>query len=652
MKNRVLVTTLTTALILWGTVAAHAQTTAWDGETSYQKVFVDTDNFGMSYLDSLEQKYSKATAATTRLEILNDLAYYWHTRNLNRSKDYALEGIASARELQDTLWQGRISATLGAVLLRMEKLDSALFMLKTARSKVNREDLPFLLTQMGYVYERRGELDKAADYATEALNVSRSIQDTYGMAVALSDMSNLFWKQAKYEMGLDYGHKSLDLFEQTGLNSLDYDFTLYVVGNNYLALKQYEEARKLYEHAIAIGERYGFYNNLSDIYISLVELYSFQNNYDAASAAAESAIKYAGLLDNNFMLMRSWLSLGKLQNLQGKFLSAVESLTTCIRIATPEFGDEFFLSQAYESLGKAYAGSHNYREAYLAFEKYDELKNAVFTAEADQRISQLQAQFSSAEKDSTIQEQESKIRRQRATQTFIIVITILLVIAFVLLYTTLRSNSKKKELLERQNEEKEYLLKEIHHRVKNNLEIVSSLLSLQSAQIKDRKIADAMQKSEQRVHSMSMIHQKLYQGKSLSHIEMKDYFENLGTYIIHTFGKEGKVKLVCDMAPLELDVDHAVPIGLIVNELITNALKYAYPDNRKGLVEVSLRQSGNQLHLKVADDGIGKDITNMRGTGFGTQLIALLTAQLDGKMQLSVEQGTAVSFEFIVPQAA
>ena len=101
----------------------------------------------------------------------------------------------------------------------------------------------------------------------------------------------------------------------------------------------------------------------------------------------------------------------------------------------------------------------------------------------------------------------------------------------------------KKELLEQQNKEKEYLLKEIHHRVNNNLEIVSSLLALQSAQLKDGKLADAMHKSEQRIHSMSMIHQKLYQGKSLSKIEMRDYFENLGNYIIHTFGKEDEVVL-------------------------------------------------------------------------------------------------------------
>ena len=652
MKNYVLATALCTTLFLGAYFTVHAQIVDPGKSNPYQKVFLETDNFGTSYLDTLELGWQRVALPQAKMEILNDLAYYWHTRNLKRSEELAIKGIRLAVELKDTTALGRFQSTLGAVLLRMEKLDSALFVLKRARTRIKARDLPFLLTQMGYVYERRGALDDAANYAMEALKIAESNQDIYGMAVAYSDLSNLFWKREKFKKGLEYGLKSIALFEQTGLNSLDYDFTLYVVGNQYLALNQYQEARNHFDHAIAIGERYGFYNNLSDTYISMVELLALQNQYEEASAAAENAIKYAELLDNNFMLMRSWLSLGKLQYLQGKFLSAVESLETSIRIATPEFGDAFFLSQAYENLGKAYAGSHNYKEAYGAFEKYDQLKNTVFTAQADQRISQLEAQFDSDEKDSTIQEQESKIQRQRATQTFIIVVTALLVVVLVLLYTTLRSNSRKKELLEKQNKEKEYLLKEIHHRVKNNLEIVSSLLALQSAQIQDSKIADAMQKSEQRIHSMSMIHQKLYQGKSLSKIEMKDYFENLGNYIIHTFGKEREVALKCDMPSLELDVDHAVPIGLIVNELVTNALKYAYPAGRRGLVQVKLTKEGNQLRLRVSDDGVGKDITNMRGTGFGTQLIALLTDQLDGKMELSVEHGTSVSFEFQVNQAA
>lgn len=652
MRGPILQTVFTCLLLSCSIKFSIAQSETLQNEISYKKVFIETDNFGTSYLDQLETNYKNATVDSLRFHFLNDLAYYWHTRNLITAKEFVDKGIKLTEGKNDTLWHGRFRATQGAILLRMEKLDSAYTVLKTAEKLVLPKDLPFVYTQLGYVFERRGQLSKAADYVLKAREQAEENNDIYALAVAFSDLSNLFWKQSKFLMGLEYGLKSLEFFEQTGLNSLDYDFTLYVVGNNYLALEEYEEARNKYEHAIAIGERYGFYNNLSDVYISLVDLYAFIKEYQKADIAASNAIKYAELLDNNFMLMRSWLSLGKLQNLEGKYLSAVESLKNSIAIATADFGDEFYLSQAYENLGKAFAGSHNYKEAYLAFEKYDQLKKEIFTAEADQRISLLQTEYNVAQKENTIQLQKTKIQQQRNTQTFIIVVSALLAILLVTLYATLRSNSKKKRLLEKQNNEKEYLLKEIHHRVKNNLEIVSSLLSLQSAQIKDKKIADAMQKSEQRVHSMSMIHQKLYQGKSLSHIEMKDYFENLGRYIIHTFGKEGKILLRCEMKPLELDVDHAVPIGLIVNELVTNALKYAYPNRETGEITVSLKKKGEHLNLKVTDDGIGKDITNMRGTGFGTQLIQLLTEQLDGKMKLSVEQGTSVSFKFQLHKAA
>jgi two-component sensor histidine kinase len=216
-----------------------------------------------------------------------------------------------------------------------------------------------------------------------------------------------------------------------------------------------------------------------------------------------------------------------------------------------------------------------------------------------------------------------------------------------------RSNIRKNNLLENQNREKAYLLKEIHHRVKNNLEIVSSLLSLQSAQITDPNITEAIQKSQQRVQSMSMIHQKLYQGKSLENIEMKDYFLNLGTCLIHSFGAEDQIEIECEMVPLELDVDMAIPIGLIVNELLTNALKYAFPDARPGVISVNLRESGTLLRLTVADNGIGKLPDNTSpGGGFGTQLIQLLTQQLDGKMELNVLNGTSVTIQFQFNKAA
>ena len=654
MTTSLLKTVLVILCSLLNSSLVFSQIITFDGELSYKKVFVETDNFGLSYLSVLEEAYQKVDDHPLKYSILNDLAYYWHTRNLTTAMNFTRDGLAITSEDDNSLWEGRFQITQGAILLRMEKLDSALIVLNEAKSKVEKVDLPFLYTQMGYVYERKGLLARAADFAMKSLRLAEELNDSKALALAYSDLSNLFWKQSKFRQGLEYGLRSLTLFEQRGINDLDYDFTLYVVGNNLVALEEYEEAVKYYEHAIAIGERYGFYNNLSDINISLVGLNAVLKRYDQALLSGENALKYAKLLDNNFMLMRSWLAIGKLQNLQGKYLSAIESLKKSIEIATDDFGDEFYLSQAYEGLGKAYAGSHNYKEAYLAFEEYDRLKNAIFTTEADHRISLLQTEHEVAQKESTIQIQEDQIKKQRSRQTFISIIAALLLLLLVLLYKTVQSNKRKNNLLEIKNKEKEFLLKEIHHRVKNNLEIVSSLLALQSEQITDRKVRDAMQKSQHRVHSMSMIHQKLYQGKSLSVIEMKDYFTNLSNYIIDTFDAENQVTVDCDMDKLELDVDMAVPIGLIVNELITNSMKYAFPNGEDGKVSISLTEKNDHLLLEVSDNGVGKPLSigENEGTGFGTQLISLLTKQLEGKMSLEVKNGTSVSFEFQHHKAA
>ena len=647
MRIRLLKSGFILAFSILNSFLGIAQIVDFNSEKPYKKVFVDTDNFGASYLDVLEEAYPLAKPDSLKFSMLNDLAYYWHTRNLKTSLDFTNQGLKLTTAKKDTLWEGRFQITQAAILLRMEKLDSALHVLNQAKKKVLEKDLPFLNTQLGYVYERKGQLDKAVDYALQSLRLGEKLFDKKAIALAYSDLSNLFWKQSKFETGLEYGLKSAEIFEARDINDLDYGFTLYVIGNNYLALKDYQKALNYFEHSIAIGERYGFYNNLSDVYISEVDLYTFLNEFEKAESAGKNAVKYAALLDNNFMLMRSWLSIGKFQNIQGKYVSAIESLKKSIAIASDDFEDAFYLSQTYETLGKAYAGNHNYQEAYQAFAEYDNLKSQVFTAAADQRTSLLRTEFDVAQKESTIQLQEAQINRQRTRQTLIIIVVLLLVLYLILLYKAIKNNIKQNKLLKKKNKENEFLLKEIHHRVKNNLEIVSGLLALQSAEIDDPKVFNAMQKSKHRIQSMSMVHQKLYQEKSLSSIEMKAYFEELANYVVNVFDAGNRIEVFFEMNSLELDVDTAIPIGLIVNELVTNSLKYAFPNNQKGIIKIGLKKEGSQLFLKVSDNGIGKSEKEAYiGTGFGTKLIQLLTRQLEGKMNLNIENGTMVSFEF------
>ena len=635
-------------LLVLSTIFSYGQIIDFSKDNPYQRVFVDTDNFGTSYLDILEDAYTKVEIDTIKFSILNDLSYYWHTRNLNKALAFSKMGLKMTTSKKDTLWHGRFQITQGAILLRMEKLDSAQIVLEDALQKVLPIDQIFLNTQLGYVFERRGQIDIAADYIMESLRIAELHNEKHGIAIAYSDLSNLLWKQNKFERGLEYGLKAVSIFEESKVNDLDYDFTLYVAGNNYLALKKYEQAINYFNHAISIGERYGFYNNLCDVYISLVDLYAAQNQFDQAEDAGLNAIKYAELLENNFMLMRSWLSIGKLQHLQGKYITAIESLKKSIEIGTDDFGDAYFLSQAYGTLGKAYAGNHNYEDAYQALEEYDKLHNLFFTSEADYRFSLLQTEFDVAQKETTIQVQENQIRRQKSRQTFIVITTALLFLLLSVMYITYRNNRKKNRMLERQNIEKEFLLKEIHHRVKNNLGIVSSLLSLQSALIKDPVVKNVIEESENRVYSMSMIHQKLYQGKTIDAIEMKDYFINLGTHVLDSFGASDRIIINCEMDPFELGIDTAIPLGLIVNELLANSLKYAFPDKREGKIYISLKEiKNNSISLKVSDDGIGKDNSKpVSGTGFGSQLIKLLVQQLEGTLNETIKDGTTYSLEF------
>ena len=636
-------TVLLSAFIPW---CSFGQIFDFNKDVPYQKVFVDTDNFDASYLDILENNWSKVKEDTIRFSALNDFAYYWHTRNLNTSLAYTLHGLSLCKN--HPLWEGRFQITLGSILLRMEKLDSAFSVMEDAKTKVNASDLACLNTQLGYVFERKGELVKAADYAMESLRLGEQLNDKKAMALAYSDLSNLFWKQSKFKQGLEYGLKSIVLFEERGIKDLDYDFTLYVVGNNYLELGQHDEALQYYRKSIEIGEHYGFYNNLSDVYISLVDLNAYLEKFEDAENAGANAVKYAELLENDFMLMRSWLAIGKMQILEGKHQDAVRSLSTCINVATADFGDEYYLSQAYEVLSQAYAKTGNYVLAYNAMLKYDALEDQIFTAEADQRISRLQTEFDVAIKESTIKLQETELAQQRTRQTIILIIAVFLLLFLVFLYRIYQINRKKNTLLEKQNKEKEFLLKEIHHRVKNNLEIVSSLLALQSAQLTDSSAVEAMQESQNRVQSMSIIHQKLYQGTNLSTIEMKTYLCNLGSHVLDSFGMEEQVKISYDMENMELDVDTAIPLGLIVNELLTNTMKYAFPNNRKGEVKLALTQpSEKKLQLDVSDNGVGQQVNGeIKGTGFGMQLVDLLCRQLQGKMKQTGEHGTAIRFDF------
>jgi two-component sensor histidine kinase len=200
-------------------------------------------------------------------------------------------------------------------------------------------------------------------------------------------------------------------------------------------------------------------------------------------------------------------------------------------------------------------------------------------------------------------------------------------------------------------EEKEVLLKEIHHRVKNNLQVISSLLYLQSKSIKDKAALQMFQESQNRVRSMAFIHERLYQSQDLARVDFAEYVRSLTNYLFRSYGVSMDViqlKINIDNVPLSIDT--AIPCGLIVNELVSNSLKYAFPDGKGGEIRIELGSDGdNRFALMVSDDGVGlpEDVDFRKTESLGLQLVNNLSvAQLEGAIDLDRSGGTTFRITF------
>ncbi len=312
-----------------------------------------------------------------------------------------------------------------------------------------------------------------------------------------------------------------------------------------------------------------------------------------------------------------------------------------------------------EYLGKAYQQKGDSPNALMYFKEYFD-QSLIFQKEKNERgLRENELQIN-------LLTQEKKLAYKQNQQIIFIVALLIVVILLALSYRNYllkqKSNNQlalvnndlesKNLLLDKKNAENELLLKEIHHRVKNNLEVVSSLLALQSAQIDDPNTKEAITEGQNRVNSIGIVHQKLYQGANLGTIEMKDYLLSLSESILYSYGEKERIDLKLEMEKIDLEIDTAIPLGLLINELMTNTIKYAFPKGKKGTINIKLeKQNNNILHLEVADYGIGKsDIT--QGTGFGGQLISLLTQQLNGTMKEIIQNGTTLIFDFKLNNSA
>jgi len=311
----------------------------------------------------------------------------------------------------------------------------------------------------------------------------------------------------------------------------------------------------------------------------------------------------------------------------------------------------------------------NYFSALTHYQQYKVLNDSILNANKNNIIEHLQVEFETAKKDQqlTLNEKsialltnQSALQNQQLSNSKLLrnitIAGILIIGSFmILLYRQyllkLRTNQEiqhKNLSLQQMVNEKEWLLKEVHHRVKNNLQTVVSLLESQSAFVQDDALL-AIQDSQNRVHAMSLVHQKLYQADNITSINMTTYLPELVNYLRDSFSATD-IHYQLQVAPVELDVSQAIPVGLIVNEAITNAIKYAFKNEHtsKKITILMTQSENNQVELTVSDNGIGLSpgFDMNRNGGLGLRLMRGLTEDINGHFTISAGNETTISVSF------
>ncbi|HNG88722.1 MAG TPA: tetratricopeptide repeat protein [Saprospiraceae bacterium] len=604
-----------------------------------------------SATDSLEQRFSEEKDAAKRLELLSQMTNLAFGADFKAALGYAKRGMALSKQTGDKNWQPKFYEMTGRMHANLLHLDSAnLFFDKATsayRAVGNRRGEATTAFKIAWVHKRKGEMKEAMAADLQALRIMEELGDQEGIANALGRVAEDLGLQGRQQEALEYARRSIDICQKNGFQQ-ELPYALRHAGDAYIAMGDNSRALEHYDQALKIIRMVDSQpSSMADIINCRGNALKRLGRY--AEALEDYKVCMAESQQANYPggVFTATANLGEVNLLMGNYKEALPYQLKTVQMQE-QGGDMVNLVENYVHTSTIYEHLGDYRQALQYQKKARLLRDSLSSVASDEAISKLRTEYEIEKKEATIATQESRLAQQRTVQWLGFGIAALLALMAISFYRNARARKKANTLLTAKNAENELLLKEIHHRVKNNLEVVSSLLALQSAQIDDPNVKDAMQEGQNRVQSIGIVHQKLYQRDNLAAIEMKDYFLNLSESVLDSFGADDRVQIECSMSQLELDIDTAVPLGLIVNELLTNALKYAFPEGRKGKIQIKLeRKNEHALHLQIADDGVGKASAAPRGTGFGTQLVELLTRQLNGSMRKDTRHGTAVSFDFV-----
>ncbi len=571
--------------------------------------------------DALALSY--ATGDSAQMALTHDLLSAWYAYHVYFSPDSGLKHELAALELYQAL--------------------------------NNQEKTAEMMGYLATSYASRKKFEEARSYIFDALALYEEMDDQEGIGRVYHNIAGLYEVMENWEEAIDYRVQAQAIFEA---HDMGYNLAL-----NYMELitslrkvEDYQAALAAYDRCMEVIESGDFES--AGILIRATnargQVYKDMGEYKKAETDFRYAYESVRDLFSEEAALSWQEDVGVILMMQDKYQEALPWLVNAESYYGDKKENSVGIQELYEELATCYREVGNFEQALHYTELVMSEQKAALEGQIENLESEVMAKYESGKKDEALAQQQRQIDQQRQIQGLslggvglLLTLLVVLGVGYRRRQRTAQTLQSLNENLSVRNQENELLLKEVHHRVKNNLQVISSLLSLQSRHIQDKQVRHAILDSESRVRSMSLIHQRLYRGNNLAAVEMKNYFSSLTDTLVDAYADESDdIEVLVDMPQIELDVEYAVPLGLITNELITNTLKYAFGERGQGTIFIRMQQEQNELILEVADDGSGAKSAPDPSGGFGGELVEMLTQQLKGKISQQRADGYRTRIRF------
>ena len=515
----------------------------------------------------------------------------------------------------------------------------------------------------GLYYARNNKDSLAIDYYTKSIQTAEQLKETKEVLKTYVNLTSLFLKRALLDKCISYGLNGLPIAEKS--NNLRPLAGMSInIGTAYYRKKDYPAAITYFRKSLAASSQIQDLEKMISAFASLCNVYTVLDQKDSAALYSKETERLLDNLDSPNELVQSNSVLARYNVTYGNYEKAIVYASKALDVSKRTGIESLNGQDAYLVLYQAYKALNNKDSALSSLERYWALNEPRLLHEKDKAVVAVEQQFQQYKKEHEIMLLKKDKAIGVTQRNSAILVAILLAVAAFLFYNRFRLKKRSSDTLARKNleiekqknliqaslAEKETLLREIHHRVKNNLQIISSLLNIQSEHIRDEHVLSSIQEGQSRMEAMSLIHQNLYQSEHLNNVDISNYLQQLVAYLSNMYSGESRsIKVKMETVHVSFDIDTAIPLGLIVNELVSNAYKYAFDGNKGGVISISIQTLGDMdYELKVEDNGRGlpAGFDPETGNSLGLKLVKILARQLRGSFSASSVKGTVFLVKF------